>query len=58
MLHGMTNEQGHCLVVKDDIAEKKFFCINMLGVMIIAALSISSHERLNKTESGCYMYLI
>ena len=23
MLHGMTNEQGHCLVVRDDIAEKR-----------------------------------
>ena len=45
MLHGMTNEQGHCLVVKDDIAEKIFLFINMLGVMRIAALSISPHEQ-------------
>ena len=31
MLHGMTNEQGHCLVVKDDIAEKIFLYIYARG---------------------------
>ena len=42
MLHGMKNEQGHCLDVKDDIAEEVFF-INELGIVRIVALYISSH---------------
>ena len=43
MLQGMTNEQDHCLDVIDDIAEKNKLFINVLGVVRIVALSISSH---------------
>ena len=43
MLHGMKNEQGHCLDVRDDIAEEFFFYINELGIVRIVALYISSH---------------
>ena len=31
MLHSMTNEQGHCLDVRGDVAEKKDFFLNVLG---------------------------
>ena len=59
MLHGIINEQGNCLDVRDDISEKKnifhmFPIIFSLSAIILGIIDIADNKPINL----CYRWYI